>query len=110
MVVFGCKIPPNYFLDEMSMFEVEALIYQYNKAYQDEWEQTRWIGYVIALSNGAKLKKPSDLMKFEWENAIDNKTITKSKPTTEEYKKLVDSMSQTLINKELGNFIEYNPQ
>lgn len=37
---------------------------------RSQWEQTRWLGYVVLqphLKKGSNMK-PSDLMKFPWEN------------------------------------------
>ena len=66
-MVYDCRIPPDYFLDEMQLFEAEVLIDRHNSAYQDTWEQTRFIAYVTACSMGAKLAKPTDLVIFPWE-------------------------------------------
>jgi hypothetical protein len=67
MMVYDCHIPPSYFLDEMQMYEVEPLIDKYNQDYRDRWEQTRFIAYVQASCAGAKISKPSDLIKFAWD-------------------------------------------
>lgn len=109
-MVFGCKIPPNYFLDEMTIYEVEALLEEYNNTYQDSWEQTRWIGYILALSNGGKIKKPSDLMKFSWEEQIsNNNTVISDTISKEEYFKLKECMIKSLKNKKDGEYTIFNP-
>lgn len=66
-MVYNCRIDPNYFWYEMTFGEVDSLINQMNKEYQLKWEQTRWLGYINANIGGAKLNKPSDLMRFSWE-------------------------------------------
>lgn len=77
-VVYSCGISPDYFFDYMTDKEVAALINKCNEEYRNEWERTRWLGYIIAISNGAKLNSPTDLVKFDWDTKtlakIDNRT------------------------------------
>jgi hypothetical protein len=40
---------------------------RYELNYQEDWEKTRWLGYIFASCFSDKLKKPSDLVKFDWE-------------------------------------------
>ena len=41
--------------------------------YQTSWEQARWVATVIVNVNSAKKQyKPTDLMKFPWEGAVDH--------------------------------------
>lgn len=35
--------------------------------YKLGWNQTRWLGLIVANSQGAKKKRPEDLMRFPWE-------------------------------------------
>ena len=58
---------PSYVLDEIEMYEIKALLkYQYYRN-QEEWEQTRFLGFISAKSNGAKISKLENLVKFQWE-------------------------------------------
>ena len=51
----------------MELYEVSSLIkHQYYKD-KENWEQTRFLGYINAKCNGAKIKKVEDLLKFQWE-------------------------------------------
>lgn len=50
--------------------EVNAVLEAVNENYQDTWEQTRFISYIQALSNGAKLKSAQDVIKFSWDADI----------------------------------------
>jgi len=77
----------------MTMREAEALIEQSNRAYKDNWERTRFIGYVTALSNGAKLKKPSDLVTFSWEKQSRAKT---GKPSKDKLEQMTKEMTESL--------------
>jgi hypothetical protein len=51
----------------MSGYEAGLLIDAYNAEYKEGWERQRWVAYVNAAAAGAKVKKPEDLLKFEWE-------------------------------------------
>jgi len=75
------------------MQEAEALVEQSNRAYKDNWERTRFIGYVTALSNGAKLKKPSDLITFSWEKQREAKPV---KPSKEKLAQMTKEMTESL--------------
>lgn len=47
--------------------EVDGLLINYNKEYQNKWEQVRWLGYINAALTNDKIKKPEDLLKFKWD-------------------------------------------
>jgi len=85
LVVYNCRIAPEYFLYSMTIAEAELVLEQYNKEYRDGWDRTRYICYVTACSMGAKLKKPQDLMLFPWE--VKEKVIA-PKPSQSEIEKL----------------------
>lgn len=61
----------------MEFYEIRAIMkYQY-LAYKEQWEQARLVAYVTACANStkkSKLKKPTDLITFSWEEG--NKTTT----------------------------------
>lgn len=66
---------------------------QYERNYKEEWEKTRWLGYVFASCFSDKLKKPSDLVKFEWEKEdviIEN---------SEDVKKYFENIAEHILNK-----------
>ena len=66
-MVGNCHIDPKYFLDEMSSNECSAVIDSYNQTYKNLWEQTRYIAFINAAVMSNKIKKPTDLLKFEWD-------------------------------------------
>jgi hypothetical protein len=51
-------ISPDYFLDEMTDWELEAIASATNKRERGEWERCRFLAYVTACSMGAKIKSP----------------------------------------------------
>lgn len=83
----------------MSSFEVDALISEYNRDYQNKWEQTRFISYVSAASAGAKLKSPKDLITFSWE---DGYVVENTKLTEEEIIAIKNKMIESINNYEAG--------
>lgn len=68
----------------MTIKEANAIIDSVAEKNKTEWEQTRWLGYIQALSNGATLKSPIDLLKFSWEHTEESNTSVKDTRTKEE--------------------------
>lgn len=105
MVVYNCKIEPNYFWDEMSIKEVEVLLKNYNIDYQNGWEQTRFICYINALLQGNKFKKPEDLIKFVWEKTDEDELNIISEDPDVVKQRMLDMMN----NLSDENKVEFNP-
>lgn len=73
-------INPEYVLDRMEMYEVNALIKNQYRRHKDDWEQARLIAYLIAQCNSKKRMKLTDIVQFPWEkknikNEIDFEAI-----------------------------------
>lgn len=66
LLVFEGGMPPGYVLCEMPFWEINIAIEGVYMRHKESWEQTRWLGWVIAACAGNKAK-PADLMKFPWE-------------------------------------------
>ena len=66
MVSLG--ISPDYFLNQMSQIELQALpkISEYRNI--QGWEQTRFLGYLQVQMNSRKEIKPSDILSFSWDS------------------------------------------
>lgn len=60
-------IAPDYVLDRMEMYEVNALIKNQYRRHKDDWEQARLIAYLIAQCNSKKRMKLTDIVQFPWE-------------------------------------------
>lgn len=99
MVVGKCGISPSYFLDEMTDIEAKAVLDGYYEKYKDEWEQTRYISFVIAATQSSKIKKPTDILKFDWDEKTD-------KTTKEEALKREKEMLE--LRERSTNLIEFN--
>ena len=86
---------PEYVLDKMEMYEVNAALkYQYY-AYKEEWEQARLISYLIAQTNSKKRLKIEDIIKFPW----DGKEIEQDKVISKEDINRLNKMAQAYIKK-----------
>lgn len=71
-----------YFLDEMPLYELNIYIQNINNYKREEWEMTRFLGYIIAQVNSTKRLSPSDIMSFPWEKDIPK--IEEEKPTMQD--------------------------
>lgn len=60
-------VNPEYVMDKMTFVEINSLFkFSYYKN-QEEWEQTRFLGYIQVRSVGSKIGKMTDLVQFPWE-------------------------------------------
>jgi len=66
-IVYNCNIDPNYFFDEMTPEEVEAVSAAYYENYKERWEQVRMVNHAIISSQSSKPIKITDVMKFAWD-------------------------------------------
>ena len=56
------------------MYELEPLISNLHKKDRYSWEQARMISYIIAQTNSTKQLSPTDIMKFDWDEAKEKDT------------------------------------
>lgn len=82
-------LQPDYVLDKMQMYELEPLLTNLHKRNKESWEQTRQITYVIAQTNSSKKLKPTDIMKFVWDDEDSDTSIS-----NEDIKRLKDKAKQ----------------
>lgn len=92
-------IAPDYFLDRMTLAEVRYFLEGLGRRNRESWEQTRIIAYVIAQANSTKQLKQSDVLRFPWDEADDEKKRTSV--TDEEVKRL--RAKAKLIEKEMNH-------
>ena len=71
--------PPDYVLDRMEWYEINAALKYQHYTFKEDWEQARLIAYVMAQVNSKKRLKIEDIIKFPWdkETNSDNTIITK---------------------------------
>ncbi len=60
-------VSPRYFLDEISDFEIEAILNQYYNNIKRELENTRLVMF-SSLAPYSKNLKLTEVLKFEWDN------------------------------------------
>lgn len=85
-------LDPKYVLDEISFYEIQALLKNQYYKEKEAWEQTRLLGFIIAKANGAKIKKAEDLMKFEWEIKEKAAPVFISEEKMEQYRNRAQAM------------------
>jgi hypothetical protein len=69
MIVVECGIAPDYFLDEMTDWELDASLKAVERQRRESWEQCRISCFYTVAAFGGKIKKPTDLWEFSWEKA-----------------------------------------
>lgn len=87
--------PPEYVLDKMEWYEIDAALeYQYY-SYRESWEQARLVAYMLAQVNSPKKRlKLEDIIKFPWDNKEEVQPISE-----EEIKRLQKKAQSYLGNK-----------
>lgn len=68
ILVLRFNLSPAYVLDNMQLYEAKALLKYSDYSSRDSWEQSRLVAYLIAQTNSTKKMKPSDIIKFSWDN------------------------------------------
>ena len=76
-LVIQCGISPDYVLDNMQMYEVQPLIQSMHLKYKESWEQSRMISYIMAQVNSTKTLKPTDIIKFAWDEESNSEETNK---------------------------------
>lgn len=73
------KLPIDYVMDKMEMFEARALMKYSYYADKDNWEQARLIAYLIAQTNSTKHLDMQEMIPFYWDKKEEesNTSITK---------------------------------
>lgn len=92
-MVVECGIDPDYFLDRMKWYEVEACIKGLENKNKTSWEQCRFLSYIIAQVNSTKKLKPTDILSFTWDKEEDNKNTM---ITNEDIERLKNKANQII--------------
>lgn len=71
ILVLRYNLSPAYVLDHMQLYEAKALLKYSDYSSRDSWEQSRLVAYIIAQVNSTKKMRPTDIMKFKWDNEFD---------------------------------------
>lgn len=63
-------------MDSMKDYEVYLLLDNIQYSEKNDWERSRFESYVVAQVNSKKKIKPTDLVKFSWDNERNDKPST----------------------------------
>lgn len=66
-----CGVQPDYVLDKMKFYEIEALIENLWMKNKESWEQTRVQAYITAQTQSTKKIDMNDMMSFPWEKKVE---------------------------------------
>ena len=94
-LTMGLGYDPEYVLDKMAQYEIDAAMKYNHYKKKDMWETGRFFSYVIAKANGSKAQTIGDFFEFPWEEEQeeDNK-----KPMTKELIEQMKKEAQSYIN------------
>lgn len=83
---------PGYVMDHMEFYEIDAILNSMQYRHRQSWEQTRMICYVLAQSNSTKSIKPTDIIRFPWDDdsepadtCVNSEDIERLKKKAEQY-------------------------
>lgn len=66
----------------MKPYELSIICNSLHLRTKDSWEQARMISYITAQINSSKKLKPTDIIKFEWEQDKEDIKQSQSKQLT----------------------------
>ena len=75
-MVLKCGLHPKYVLDEMEVYEINAIMKNLHYKNQDNWEIGRLISYCICQTQCRKKITPQDIITFDWDKKGENENIT----------------------------------
>ena len=84
-------LSPDYVLDRMQWYEINALLKYGYYSVKDGWEQARLISYLIAQTNSTKKLSMNDIIKFYWEKEEIEESPEITKIDAERLKQLADN-------------------
>ena len=104
MLVMQCGYPPEYVLDKIETYELNAAMKYAYYAVKDGWEQARLVAYIVAQCNSKRTLKMQDILTFYWEKEQNNddtkitkEDIERLKAQAQEYLK---SQNKTIEKRE----------
>lgn len=83
-------------MQEWEIYEFYSMLQYADTA---QWEQTRWLMYVVAQVNSRKQLKLTDILKFPWEEASIIKDTSISNEDIKRLKEKAEQIRKDLFNK-----------
>lgn len=78
----------------MEQYEIEPLVTKLYLKNKESWEQTRLLGYITAQTQSTKKLKPTDIIKFPWEEVKVNIEVS-----NEDRARLIEKAKNFKLNK-----------
>ena len=91
LVFFG-GLQPDFVMDKMPMYEINLCMRNVHLAHKDSWEQSRMTSFCVIQSQSSKKLKPTDIMKFPWDEASGNNKETSI--SSDEVKRLKEKSNE----------------
>ncbi len=85
---------PDYVLDKMQWYEINAAMKYQHYSIKDGWEQARLVAYMVAQVNSKHTLQMDEIVKFPWEDEDDEPS--KTSITKEEIEQLKKEAEQYL--------------
>ena len=91
-----CGVQPDYVLDRMKFYEIEALIENLWMKNKESWEQTRVQAYITAQTQSTKKIDMNDMMSFPWEKKVEKveDTLEDIEMMRKEMKEMEDKLNK----------------
>lgn len=90
-------------MDEITDYEVDIILNELEYADKPNWEMCRYITYVTAQCNSTKKLKPSDILKFKWDNDKESADIEITNNDIERLKNKAEHYKEVLAKKKVKN-------
>lgn len=95
-------IDSGYFLDRLEEWEALEMLNNIDKTEKNEWERARMMMYIYSQSLTKKKLKPTDIIKFQWENE-EKKDTTLTKELSKNNKERLQKKAQWIKKNILKN-------
>ena len=94
-----CGVQPDYVLDRMNFYEIEALLENLWMKNKESWEQTRVQAYITAQTQSTKKIDMNDMMSFPWEKKVEKVEDTPEdiEMMRKEMKEMEDKLNKKII-------------
>lgn len=86
----------------MEWYEINAIMKNQHYAISEDWEQTRFISYLIAQTNSKKKLKLDDIMKFYWQENQNDEVQEVKKEDVNRLQRKAEYIQNLLKQKENG--------
>lgn len=91
----------EYFMDRMKVYEALECLASLHYGKKEEWEQARFIAYMVGQVNSTKTLKLTDIIRFPWDEDVEEVVIDENeiKRLQERTKLIEKKLNGRLSNK-----------